>query len=295
MRRVFAIGESVLDIFFDSNDKPVKSFVGGRVVNAAAMLGKNNVPVSMVSECCNDHTGDIVMKFLTDNGVDTTSVDRFTDGATAVSLIFNRGDNVVRSNYMNYPTDRFDVVWPRFNDDDVMLFGSFYSIEESVREPLYDMLTYVAERKILMIYLPGCQHGINCRLTKVMPAILENIELSNIVVANRSDIDAIFPGEGPDKAFRNHMECYNPLFLFIGDDYSVTIYSRGSKVEVPAEVQYSGEGFLWQSRFVSTIIKRLITDGVTKADLSHLSGDKWEEITREAMAMASRENEAKNA
>ncbi len=286
MRRVFAIGESVLDILFDGDDKPVKSFVGGRVVNAAAMLGKQNVPVSIVSECCNDHTGDIVMKFLTDNGVDTTSVDRFTDGATAVSLIFNRDDKVVRSNYMNYPAERFDVVWPRFNDDDVMLFGSFYSIEEKVREPLYDMLSYVAERKIIMIYLPGCQHGINCRLTKVMPAILENIELSNIIVANRSDIDAIFPGEGPDKAFRNHMESYNPIFLFIGDDYSVTIYSRGSKVTVPAVSNYSGEGFLWQSRFVSSVIRRLIADGITEAGLSKLTEDEWSKIVGDAIAAA---------
>lgn len=289
MRRVFAIGESVLDILFDGDDKPIKSFVGGRVVNAAAMLGKQNVPVSIVSECCNDHTGDIVMKFLTDNGVDTTSVDRFTDGATAVSLIFNRDDKVVRSNYMNYPAERFDVVWPRFNDDDVMLFGSFYSIEEKVREPLYDMLSYVAERKMIMIYLPGCQHGINCRLTKVMPAILENIELSNIIVANRSDIDAIFPGEGPDKAFRNHMESYNPIFLFIGDDYSVTIYSRGSKVTVPAVSNYSGEGFLWQSRFVSSVIRRLITGGVTKAGLSKLTEDEWSKMVGDAIAAASGE------
>lgn len=289
MRRVFAIGESVLDILFDGDDKPIKSFVGGRVVNAAAMLGKQNVPVSIVSECCNDHTGDIVMKFLTDNGVDTTSVDRFTDGATAVSLIFNRDDKVVRSNYMNYPAERFDVVWPRFNDDDVMLFGSFYSIEEKVREPLYDMLTYVAERKMIMIYLPGCQHGINCRLTKVMPAILENIELSNIIVANRSDIDAIFPGEGPDKAFRNHIESYNPIFLFIGDDYSVTIYSRGSKVTVPAVANYSGEGFLWQSRFVSSVIRRLIADGITKAGLSKLTEDEWSKIVGDAIAEASGE------
>ena len=289
MRRVFAIGESVLDILFDGDDKPIKSFVGGRVVNAAAMLGKQNVPVSIVSECCNDHTGDIVMKFLTDNGVDTTSVDRFTDGATAVSLIFNRDDKVVRSNYMNYPAERFDVVWPRFNDDDVMLFGSFYSIEEKVREPLYDMLSYVAERKMIMIYLPGCQHGINCRLTKVMPAILENIELSNIIVANRSDIDAIFPGEGPDKAFRNHIESYNPIFLFIGDDYSVTIYSRGSKVTVPAVSNYSGEGFLWQSRFVSSVIRRLIADGITKAGLGKLTEDEWSKIVGDAIAVASGE------
>lgn len=287
MRKIIAIGESVLDVLFDSSDKPVKSFVGGRVANTAALLGKQNVPVSMVSECCTDHTGDIIVKFLEDNGVDVASVDRYTDGATAVSMIFNRGDAVTRSNYVNYPADRFDVVWPRIDENDVLLFGSLYSIEGALRDRLFEMVTYASSRKATIVYLPGCQHGINCRITKVMPAILENLEISDIVVANSSDIDAIFPGEGPDKAFHNHIEYYNPRFFFIGDDYSVTIYSRGGNITIPAVARYVGEGFMWQSRFVATLIKRLFADGIITAKLDMVSLEQWKNIAEEAMSAAS--------
>lgn len=286
MRKIIAIGESVLDIQFDCNDKPVKSFVGGRVANAAALLGKEGLPVYMVSECCSDHTGDIVVKFFEDNGVDTKSIDRYTEGATAVSLMYAKDGQNILSNYVNYPSDRFDVVWPRIDEDDVILFGSKYSIDGALRERLFEMVKYAVERKTIIIYLPGCQHGLDCRITKVMPAILENFEISNIVVANRSDIETIFPGEGPDKAFKNHIEYYDAHFLFIDDDYNVSIYSRNDKVVVPAVEKYNGEGFMWQSRFVSSLIGKFISDGITAGELSEVSQQKWKEMVAASMTVA---------
>ena len=38
MRKIIAIGESVLDTVYSGN-QPTRSFVGGRIANAAAILG----------------------------------------------------------------------------------------------------------------------------------------------------------------------------------------------------------------------------------------------------------------
>ena len=286
MHKIIAIGESVLDTIYDADNRPVRAFVVGLIANAAAILAKSGEEVSMVSECCTDHVGDIIVKFLADNGVNTKSVDRYTDGATAISMIFENGHEVRRINYDSYPNDRFDVVWPRIDENDVLLFGSFYSIDNNVRNRLFEMVTYAAERKAIIVYLPGCQHGINCRITKVMPAILENLEIADVVIATGDDIEAIFPGEDADKTFKNHIEFYGPLFLYIGKDYSVTAYSRGNKLTVKAKRAYSGDSLGWQSRFTACIIKEMSRRGITKKSRPSGSQEQWHDIIGTAIDAA---------
>ena len=63
MRKIIAIGESVLDTLF-VDGQPVKSFVGGRIACAAASLGSLGLPCVMLSECTTDSVGDIVVNYL---------------------------------------------------------------------------------------------------------------------------------------------------------------------------------------------------------------------------------------
>ena len=53
MRKVFGIGETILDIIF-RNDQPQKAVPGGSVFNGLISLGRLNVPVSFISELGND-------------------------------------------------------------------------------------------------------------------------------------------------------------------------------------------------------------------------------------------------
>lgn len=238
MRKTIVIGESVFDTVFHG-DKPVRSFVGGRIANAAASAGMAGLSVEMVSECGNDHIGDIIINFMRSHNVGTASVDRFTDGSSAVSMIFETDGGKKLINFYNYPDDRFDVVWPRIDKDDVIIFGSFYSIDTVMREQLYELVKYAHERKAIIIYLMGCQHGINCRITKVMPGILENLEMADIVIATQGDIDDIFPGETADQAYKNHIEFYCDNFLHIddrGQSPCITVYHRiGTKSRYPLD------------------------------------------------------------
>ena len=70
MRKIIAIGESVLDTMF-VDAKPIKSFVGGRIACAAASLGSLGLPTTMLSECTTDAVGDIIMNYLSSHGVAT--------------------------------------------------------------------------------------------------------------------------------------------------------------------------------------------------------------------------------
>ena len=66
--RVIGIGETVLDILF-KDDQPQKAVPGGSTFNSIVSLGRAGVPCIMVTEVGGDHIGDIICRFLVENGV----------------------------------------------------------------------------------------------------------------------------------------------------------------------------------------------------------------------------------
>lgn len=285
MRNIIAIGESVLDTLFDGT-QPVKAFVGGRVANATASLSMAGMTTRLVSECTTDRVGDIIIDFMHSKGVDTTSVDRYPDGATRLAAIFEdqHGKQIV--NYGAYPKQRFDVVWPRINEDDIVLFGSLYAVDLPQRARLYELLKYAAERKAILVYLPGFQHGIGYRITHVMPHLLENFELSHLVLAHQADLDTIFPGEDGAQAHHDHIAFYDNTFVYIAPSCQITAYTRNLTVtaEQPQAPVHNLLG--WQSGLTAGIIFELVTRDITHETLAMLDRQQWASILQQASLWA---------
>lgn len=285
MRKIIAIGESIVDTIYENN-QPVTAFVGGRVSNAAASLGDLSLPVSMVSECCTDKVGDWVVDFFEQHHVDTKSIDRYTDGSTPFAAIFKHEDapdEIV--NYGEYPANRFSVIWPRIDEDDIVLFGSYYAIDTPQRERLFDLLSYAAERKAIVIYLPGFQHGTQFNLTKVMPNILENFEVSNIVIDHDKDIDNMFPNQDSDKVYNNHIKFYGPTYIHINPESHATIYKGMDKTDVPFTCRTDNH-LGWQAGFIAGLIHQLIARNIKFNDLENLEPACWQEMVKNAFEFA---------
>lgn len=277
MRKIITIGESILDTIYQ-NHQPVCSFVGGRVSNAAAALGDLGLPVSMVSECCTDKVGDWVVDFFEKHHVDTKSIDRYTDGSTPLAAIFkDDGEQDQIVNYGTYPANRFNVIWPRIDEDDILLFGSYYAIDEPQRERLYDLLSYAAERKAIVIYLPGFQHGTQFNITKVMPSILENFEVSSIVIDHDNDINTMFPNQDSDKVYNNHIKFYGPTYIHITPGTCATIYKGIDKTNVPFSCQ-SNNHLGWQAGFIAGVIHQLIEHDIKHGNLEVMEPSKWQQL-----------------
>lgn len=286
MRKIITIAESVLDTEY-RNGQPVRSFVGGRIPCAAASLAMTGVETYMVSECTNDRVGDIIVDYLKKHKVDVTSIDRYPDGATAFSAIFRNDDGTSSIvNYGKYPDDRFNVIWPRIDKDDILILGSLYSVDLPQRERLFELVSYAAERKAIIIYLPGFQHGINFRITRVMPNILENLEVANIVIAQQQDINAIFPGETHHEAYHNHIEFYCDNYLHITQDNQVLHYTSRS-CHTHTGTSNEGNWLGWQAGLTAGVAHAIIVQGITHDMLPTLSDKDWEKIMDEAMQWAS--------
>ena len=285
MRKIITIGESVLDTLYRGN-QPVKAFVGGRLACAAASLGTMGHTVALVSECATDRVGDLIVDFLERHHVDTHFIDRYTDGNTPVAAIF-AGENGERDtiiNYRHYPADRFDVIWPRIDENDIVLFGSLYAIDTPQRERLFELVNYAAQRKAILLYLPGFQHGIHYRITRVMPAILENLEIADLVIAHDRDLHDIFPGESAEEAFHNHIEYYADTYLHIAANLDVTMMRRGEKFTATTKKATNLLG--WQAGFTAGIIDQLITRDINRDDIQHIESTMWQDIIAKACDIA---------
>ena len=133
-KKIICIGECGLDIVFGADGMPLGAMPGGRLANAAALLARGGLPVVVAGEAAADAVGDTVVAFLADAGADTHCVDRFTEGRTPVTIFMPAADgHMTATRYEAYAEECFDIVWPRIDEGDIVLFGGYYAIDRRMR------------------------------------------------------------------------------------------------------------------------------------------------------------------
>ena len=260
MKKIFCIGECALDIVF-RNAQPVGSMPGGRIVNAAAILARQGLPVSLVSELSKGSVGDIIYDFLSQAGVETSSVDRFTEGLSPI-IIYTTDENGIVSvtRYEQYPDQCFDVVWPRIDEHDIIIYGGFYALDPRMRPRMSQLLSHAAERKAILIYLPGFLPQQEPRITRVMPAILENLEYASAVIVRNNDLETIFGASDGDRCYHDHITFYCRSLINIDTAERRINYYSGKEVtsvEITEEICTS---MMWNAGAVAGIVDALYCD-----------------------------------
>lgn len=277
MSKVIAVGQACLDILHEEGHE-VRSFVGGRIANMAMALSHSGVDVEFVSECATDGVGDMIVGILADNGVGTKSVDRFTEGQSQVSLIFRDREGRERfSEYVKYPDTRFDVLWPRIEENDIVVFGSFFSIEESVRQPLTELLDYARDRKAIIVYLPGFKPELCSRITRVMPAIVENLEVADVVIARDSDMMKIFGKADARACYDEHIKFYSNNFLYSDSCGNVTLLTKSGELTKSGGEQPANK-LERDAALIAGFVKGMLDHGITRASLDETPAGTWKEI-----------------
>lgn len=238
MKKIICIGECAMDIIFDEAGQPMVWMPGGRIANAAALMAAEELPVIMASEAAADAVGDSVVAYLAKAGVKTAHIDRFTEGRTPLTVFMPAANGALKATrYEQYADDCFDIVWPRVDEGDIVLFGGYYAIDARMRRRMLPLLQHAAERKAILVYLPGYLAQQEPRITRVMPAILENLELASLVCTRTADLMQIFNTEDAESAFRNHVEFYQTSMLNVDTRaHRITFHSgRGASdsLELP--------------------------------------------------------------
>ena len=287
MRKVFGIGETILDIIF-RNDQPQKAVPGGSVFNGLISLGRLNVPVSFISVLGNDRVGDMIRDFMEDNHITTEFVDRFPDGKSPISLAFLDDDkNANYIFYKDYPAQRLEVPLPKIEKDDIFVFGSYYSLNPVLRTRMVEFLQYAQERKAIIYYDPNFRKAHAHEAIRLMPTVLENLEFADIVRGSDEDFQNLYGKSDAQEVYKEHIQFYCDRFLTTHGANGVNLHTRNftrhfdSPQIQPLSTIGAGDNFN------AGIIYGLLKYDVRHADLPSLDQDTWGKIIRCGMDLAS--------
>lgn len=191
-KRVIGIGETVLDILFKDN-QPLKAVPGGSTLNSIVSLGRAGVACAMVTEVGCDLIGDITCRFMKENGVSLEYVCRHPNVKSNISLAFLDENNEAQYLfYKDHESASMNVKLPLMREDDIVLFGSYFAIIPAYR-PVVGKLLHQAHKAGAWLY-----YDVNFRknhigdLPEVMPNIVENMDLADVVRGSVEDFYNIY-------------------------------------------------------------------------------------------------------
>lgn len=285
MRKIFTIGETVLDILF-KNKLPVTAKAGGACLNSAVTLGRLNLPVYFLGEYGMDEVGNIIDVFLKENNVSTKYVYRYYDGKSTLALAFlNENNDASYDFYKIYPERRLEVDFPEINQDDIVLFGSIYAVTIEVRKKLMEFIRQANRKKAIVIYDPNFRKQHLHALNVLKPLIFENFSHADIIRGSNEDFSFIL---GADSAEETYSEtgkyCRNLLY---------TVNKKGVDVRTPRlkstfpvrtiePVSTIGAG----DNFNAGIVYSLFNLDIKHRDLENLNEKMWETIVTTSVDFA---------
>ena len=223
-QRVIGIGETVLDILF-KNDQPQKAVPGGSTFNSIVSLGRAGVPCVMVTEVGGDHIGDMICRFLEENGVSSQYVCRHEGTKSHITLAFlDEHNDAQYTFYKDHASIALDGVLPHIQADDIVLFGSYFAINPAIRPAVSRLLHEARERGAWLYY------DINFRKTHMpeIPALMANIEenmrLADVVRGSMEDFEYLYNLQKPETIYERVSHFCRTLILTDGAR-SIRIYT----------------------------------------------------------------------
>ena len=216
MKRVIGIGETVLDILF-KDDQPQKAVPGGSTFNSIVSLGRAGVPCVMVTEVGGDHIGDIICRYLQDNGVSSEYVCRHPNVKSHISLAFlDEHNDAQYIFYKDHASVSLDGPLPVFGNDDVVLFGSFFAINPVIRTVVGGLLRAAREAGAWLYYDVNFRKPHIVDLPDVMPNIEENMRLADVVRGSMEDFDYLYGLHEGDEIYSRVSQYCHKLILTDG-------------------------------------------------------------------------------
>lgn len=278
MRKVIGIGETILDVIFENN-QPSVAVPGGSVFNGIVSLGRMGVDVRFISETGNDRVGSIILRFMEENNIPTDHVNVFPDGKSPVSLAFlNEKNDAEYIFYKEYPKQRLDVIYPQINEDDIVIFGSFYALNPVLRDKMTELLELARERKAIVYYDPNFRSTHKDQAMRLTPIIIENLEYADIVRGSNEDFFYMYGMEDVNKIYKDKIKFYCPNFIYTSGDGCISLRSNRLSKEytvAPIEtVSTIGAG----DNFNAGIIFGMLKYGVRYRDLSNIDEETWDKV-----------------
>jgi fructokinase len=295
MRKIIGIGETILDIIFRKNQngewQPQKSVAGGSTFNSIITLGRLGMNAALVTELGNDRVGKDILEFMHQYGIDTKHIDIYNpkDGKTPISLAYlDENNNAEYTFYHQFPADRLNVAMPLINEGDIVIFGSYFSVNPILRQRIIEILEFAKTRKAIVYYDPNFRKAHAHEAIKLMPSIIENLEYANIVRGSDEDFETLYKLDNSDKIYIDKIKFYCPNFIYTRGGKGVEFYCQQGQRHFDAPVIDNPVSTIGAGdTFNAGIIFGLIRHNVTLDNLNSLTLDEWAPIVQYALDFSS--------
>jgi fructokinase len=285
MRKIYGIGETVLDIIF-KDGQPQAAKAGGSVLNSVVSMGRMELPVSFISEYGLDDVGHLIDNFLKNNGVNSSFVHRFSNGSTALALAFlNEKNDAHYTFYKDFPGKRLDIDLPVIEKDDIVQCGSFYAIWPEIRDKFKKFIRGAKEKGALIIYDPNFRQTHVSELDLLKPLIIENMKMASLLRGSDEDFKNIFGVNNPDEAWevtKNYCKCLVYTANVEGVYIRTPSFSGKFPVQKITPVSTIGAG----DNFNAGMITSIYINNIEMEQLVNLTEQEWSEVISTAVAFA---------
>ena len=285
MQQIYAVGESLLDIIFRGTE-PQTAKPGGSAFNASITLGRLGAPINFISEMGNDRVGDLIMDFMEENGVACTYISRYSPGQTAIALAFldDRSDAEYEF-YKDYPAQRLAVEFPDFQQNDLLLFGSFYALNPGIRHRVKELLDKADQAGAIILYDPNFRSSHLAERERLIPVIQENLAFASLVRASDEDLFNIFQARDPDQAWER-IKPYCDVLVYTANSKGVDLrtpsLSLHMEVDAIEPLSTIGAG----DTFNAGLLYGLWKGGHNKEHMRNLDRSQWEDLISTAMSFS---------
>jgi fructokinase len=275
MRKIIGIGETIIDIIF-KDGQPVSAKPGGSAFNTLISIGRLNTLGIFISETGNDQLGESIKKCLVENNLSTDYINQFPDGKSPIALAFlNDENNAEYLFYKDYPKQRLDVCFPAINEDDILIFGSFFALNNILRSKVKKLARNAITNKAIVYYDPNFRKTHTHELSTLMPLIEENFSFSDIVRGSDEDFFNIF-GENNIDIIYSKVVDFCPNFICTAAEKGVYLRTKKISKLYPTPciktVSTVGAG----DSFNAGILYGLMKFNINKTELASLSEEKWD-------------------
>ncbi len=196
---IYTLGESLLDIIINTMDDTVVR-PGGAMLNTAVSLSRSGIKVSLITELGDDNTSKLIIDFLRKNKTGTEKITQYQNNNTSLALAFL--DNNKKPSYTfikKYPETRTLLHPKQFSSNDILLFGSLYSLDVDIRDNILSIVTLANANNSLIIYDPNIRNAHHLKDKRLLKAVYENIEVSKIIKGSDEDFANIFGTNNTEK------------------------------------------------------------------------------------------------
>ena len=269
-RMVYTFGETIFDILYKDNI-PVKSLVGGSLLNTSINLARRNILVSFCTELAEDTIGKIETAFLLQNRVDLSNC-YFYNGKSAVALAFlNEQNDASYSFYKYYPELRFNQNIPLFSNEDIFMFGSMNAFAETVVPILQKWVHRANENQCLVYYDINFRKNLQDTKKSIILKVENNILNSDIIKGSDEDFKAVFETNDCKYIYEQIVKDPSKMLILTRNSKAVQLVFRNQyfEFEVPVIVPVStiGAGDAFNAGFITSMVK----NNVWKSNLSCMS------------------------